>query len=112
MAKKKKTNTTTTTTSNYPLVKTLAFWGLILAGIASLLTFIFALLGKLGAHFDWAGRVTGACSLVAQIAIYISVWLAAWSFARGKGQTYRILFWVFFVLSLLGLVGLGLNTWL
>lgn len=111
MAKKKK-NTNTTTTSNYPLVKTLAFYGLILAGIASLLTFIFAMLAKFGAHFDWAGKVTGACSLVAQIAIYISVWLAAWSYARGKSQTYKVLFWVFFVLSLLGLVGLGVNSWL
>lgn len=112
MAKKKKTTTTTTTTSNYPLVKTCAFWGLILAGVASLLTFIFTMLAKFGAHFDWANQITGACSLISQIAIYISVWLAAWSYARGKSQTFRILFWVFFALSLLGFVGLGLNFWI
>lgn len=110
MAKKK--TTTTTTTSNYSLVKTCAFWGLILAGIASVLTLIFALLAKLGAHFDWAGRVTGICSLVAQIALYISAWLAAWDYAKHRSKTFRILFWVFFVLSLLGLVGFGINSWL
>lgn len=108
----KKTNKTTTTSSNYSLVKTCAFWGLVLAGIASLLVFIFAMLAKFGAHFDWAGKVTGACSLIAQIALYVSAWLAAWDYAKYKNKTFKALFWVFFVLSLLGLVGLGVNSWL
>lgn len=109
MAKKK--TTTTTTTSNYTLVKTCAFWGLVLAGIAGLISFMLYLLGVCGVTIAWGGRVAGACSLIAQIAIYISVWLAAWDFAKNKNTTFRVLFWVFFVLSLLGLVGLGIGSW-
>ena len=111
MAKKTRT-TTTSSTSNYSLVKTCAFWGLILAGIAGLISFMLHLLGICGVTISWGGKVAGACSLVAQIAIYISVWLAAWDYAKNKSQAFRILFWIFFVLSLLGLVGLGIGSWL
>ncbi len=43
---KKKTRTTTTSTSNYSLVKVCAFWGIILAGIAGLISFMLNLLNK------------------------------------------------------------------
>ncbi|MDE7379625.1 MAG: hypothetical protein K2N14_01110 [Clostridia bacterium] len=108
MAKKSKN---TNSTSNYSLVKVCAFWGLILAGIAGLISFMLYLLGVCKITIAWGGKVAGACSLIAQIALYISAWLAAWDFAKNKNQTYRILFWVFFILSLLGLVGLGIGTW-
>ncbi len=110
MAKRQK-NRNTTGTSENSLINTCAFWGLVLAGVAGLISFMLYLLGVCGVTIAWGNKVAGACSMIAQLAIYIAVWLAAWRFARGKGQTFGILFWVFFVLSLLGLVGLGIGSW-
>ena len=107
----KKRETTRTSTSNYSLVKACAFWGLLLAGVAGLISFMLYLLGICGVTIAWGGKVAGLCSLVAQVAIYISVWLAAWDYAKYKSKTFVILFWIFFVLSLLGLVGLGIGSW-
>ncbi len=108
---KKKTNNSSTSTSNYSLVKVCAFWGVVLAGIAGLVSFILNLLGKCDVHIGWGNKVAGACSLIAQIALFVSAWLAAWDYVKYKSQGWRIIFWVFFVLGLLGLVGLGLGTW-
>ncbi len=109
---KKKTTTTTSTSSNYSLVKTCAFFGLVLAGVAGIITFILNLLGKCGVHIDWGNRVSGVCSLISQIAVFIAVWLAAWDYVKNKGKTWKILYLVFFILSLLGLVGFGIGSWL
>lgn len=51
MANKKKT-TTTTTSSNYDIVKFCAFWGLVIAAIAAVVSFILALLGKCGVEWN------------------------------------------------------------
>lgn len=47
MSRKRKT-TTTSTTSNYDIVKFCSYWGLIIAAVAALLTFVFSLLCKCG----------------------------------------------------------------
>jgi hypothetical protein len=61
-------------------------------------------------HIDWGSRLSGVCSMIAQIALYISVWLAAYDFVRFKGKTWRIIYFVFLILGILGLVGLGLGS--
>lgn len=110
MAKKSTKTTTTSSTSNYTLVKTCAFWGLLLAGIAGVISFILKLLAKLEITIGWGSRISGICSLVSQVAAFIGIWLAAWDYVKNKGKTWKILFLVFFILSLLSLVGLGLGA--
>jgi fatty-acid desaturase len=48
--------------------------------------------------------------LIAQIALFISVWLAAYDFVRNKSRSWKIVYLVFLILSILGLVGLGLGS--
>lgn len=112
MAKKKTKTTNTTSNSNYSLVKVCAFWGVVLAGVAGLVTFILRLLQLIEVSIGWGSKVAGACSFIAQLALFVSAWLAAWDYVKYKSQGWRITFWVFFVLGILGIVGLGINSWL
>ncbi len=105
MAKKK--TTTHTTSSNYPAVKVCAFVGLVLAGVAGIISFILWLLGKIDVHIGWGDRVCGICNLVSQIALFITVWLAAWDYVKSKAKGWKIVYIVFLVLGILGLLGIG-----
>ena len=103
MAKRK---TTTSTTSNYSIVKVCAFVGLVLAGVAGLVSFILWLLDKVGVYITWGNRVCSICSLISQIALFITVWLAAWDYVKYKKKAWRIIYIIFLVLGILGLFGL------
>ncbi len=107
----KKRTTTTTSSGNYSLVKVCAFWGIVLAGIAGLVSFILNLLAKCKVYIEWGGKVAGACNMVATIALFIAAWLAAWDYVKHKSQSWKIVFWVFFVLALLGVLGIGIWSW-
>lgn len=107
MAKKTTRRTTTTTTSShYPTVKICAFVGLIVAGVAGLLSFVFWLLGVCGVHIDWAGQLISICNLISRIALFVTVWLAAWDYVKFKGKTWKALYLVFLILSILSFFGL------
>lgn len=111
MAKKKTKTTTTTTSSNYYWVKVTAFWGLIIAGIVGIVNFIISLLVKLeiisGAG-STLGRMIGVMGLISQLAFFISAFLAGYAHSRGKSQGWRITFWIFAVLALLGILGVNI----
>lgn len=114
MAKKR---TTTSSTSNYSLVRVCAFWSLVLAGVAEFISFILQLCYKIFSEkvnrgLGWLSSISGVCSLIAKIALFITVWLAAWDYVKGKGKNWRIVYWVFLVLSILGFVGFGISMWL
>ena len=109
MAKK----TTTTTTSNYPVVKLTAFWGIIISGVASLVALTFQLLCRF--NWDWLskaaaplGTIAGIMQIIASIALFISAFLAGWSHSRGKSKVWKILFWIFSILALLGILGVNI----
>lgn len=89
-------------------MKFCSYWGLIIAAVAALLTFVFSLLCKCGVQIDWAGRVIGICNTVSQIALLVSVILGAFRYTRGKSTVYKAFFWVAVILVVLGLVGLNL----
>ncbi len=109
MAKKRKTTTTTThSNSNYEIIKFCAFWGLVIAAVASLLSFVLALLAKCGVHIDWAGRVVGVCNTISQIALLVTVILGAYRYVQGKSTVYKAFFWVGVILLVLGLIGINL----
>ena len=112
MAKKTtKTKTTTTTNGNYYWVKVTAFWGLIIAGIVGIINFIITMLVKLeiitGAGAT-LGRLIGVMSLIASLAFFISAFLAGYAYSKGKPKAWRVLFWVFAVLALLGILGVNI----
>lgn len=104
---KKTTRTHSESTSNYPIIKTCAFWGLVVAGVAGIVSFILWLLQKLDVTIGWGSKVVGVLNLISHIAIFITVWLAAWGYVRNKNKTWKILYVVFLVLSILGLFGIG-----
>lgn len=107
MANKKKT-TTTTTSSNYDIVKFCAFWGLVIAAIAAVVSFIFALLGKCGVEWNLLGRVVGICNTISQIALIIAALIPAYRYSRGKATVWQAFFWVAVIFIVLGLVGINL----
>lgn len=109
MARKKKTTTTTTrTTSDGDVIKFCAYWGLVIAAIAALLSFTFSICVKCGLGWSWLGRIIGICSTVSQIALLVAVILPAYKYMRGKKTVYRAFFWVAVILLVLGLVGINL----
>lgn len=110
MAKKSKT-TTTTTSSNYSIVKATAFWGIIISGFAGIITLIiriliaFKLIENAGSTVN---SIVGIMNLIANLALFISVFLAAYAHSRGKNKTWRTLFWVFAILAFLSLLGFNI----
>ena len=112
MAKKKTTTTTRTTThttTNNDIIKFCGYWGLIIAAIAALLSFIFGLLHICGIDISWSGRVIGLCNTISQIALLVTVILAAYRSMRGKSVVYRAFCWVAVIFVILGLIGLNLG---
>ena len=108
MAEKKKTTKTVTVSNNYELVKTTAFWGIIISGIAGLISVIFQCCLNWwvsGAVADTFAIIVGIVNLVAGLALFVSVFLAAYSYSRTQNKVLRILFWVFSVLALLAILG-------
>lgn len=105
----------TASSSNYPIVKATAFWGIIISGIAGLITLIFKILiackliEGMGAT---AGRIVSVMNLIANLALFVSVFLAAYAYSWGRSKTWRILFWVFSALAFLSLLGFNiLGMW-
>ena len=92
------------TASNYGIVKATAFWGIIISGIAGIITFIIQCLIKWNV-IGSAGSVMNTVLSVLNLALFISVFLAAYAHSKSKGRTFRILFWIFAVLALLSILG-------
>lgn len=107
MAKRKRT-TTTTTSSNYDIVKFCAFWGLVIAAIAAIISFIIAIIKFCGGSAGWLGRVVGVCNTVSQIALIVAAIIPAYRYSRGKSTVWQAFFWVAVIFIVLGLVGINL----
>lgn len=112
MAKKTTTTKKVVYSGHYPLVKVCAFWGVILSGVAGLLSFVLNMLMVFGIQLTWGSKVCNACNLIAQIALFISAWLAAYDYVCNKRKSWKTVYIVFLVLGILGLVGLGLNSFI
>ncbi len=111
MTKKTTKTTTTATSSNYHWVKVTAFWGLIIAGIVGIINFVISLLVKLeliSGVGSTLGRVINVMSLISELAFFISVFLAGYAHSRSKSKGWRIAFWVFAVMALLGILGVNI----
>ncbi len=109
MAKKEKVYVTN---GHYSIVKLCAFWGVILAGVAGLINFIVVLLEKMHVDVSWWGsKISGACNVISQIALLVSAWIAAYDYVKNKSKAWKIVFLVFFILTLLGFVGINISAW-
>ena len=107
MAKKTKRTRTERTTDVWGIVKLCAYITMVVAAVAAMLSFVFGLVAKV-VEVPWAGRVTGICSMVAQISLLIAVIIPAYHFMRNKSAVVRAFFWVAVIFLVLGLVGLNL----
>ena len=116
MAKKKTTRTTTTTTtttSNYHIVKLTAFWGIIIAGIVSLVTLVIKLLivtKIITGAGSTVNTIVNVFKLISDLALFVSVFLAGLAHSRSQTKTWRTLFIVFAVLAFLGILGLNIMS--
>lgn len=101
---------TTTYSTNYSIAHPLAFWGIIISGIASLITLIVKVLVACKIITGAGSTVTTIISvmnLIANLALFASVFLMAYGYAMRKTKGWRILFWVFTVLAFLGILGIN-----
>ncbi len=107
--------TNRSTNSNYSIVKATAFWGIIISGIAGLVTLVIKILVAAKIITGAGAAVSsalGIMNLIANLALFVSVFLAAYAYSWGKSKTWRILFWVFSVLAFLSLLGFNiLGMW-
>ena len=111
MAKRKTTRTTTT--NNYSIVKATAFWGIIISGIAGIITFIIRVLiacKLITGAGSAVNSVLGIMNLIANLALFVSVFLAAYAHSKSKSKSWRTLFWVFAILAFLSLLGFNVLT--
>ncbi len=116
MAKKStKTNAHKTTVhatkSNYGIVKVTAFWGIIISGFVGIVLFIIKCLVRLGiisGAGKTVGSVIGVFNLIANLALFVSVFLAAYAHSKTKGKTFKILFWIFALFALLAILGFNI----
>lgn len=103
MAKKK--TTTKSTTSNGEILRFCAFWGMAVAAVLYLISGLIACIaqwtGEVGATLQ---RICGIISLLGSIAIVIAIAFPAYSYVRGKSKTWKILYWIFLAVFLLGVV--------
>ena len=108
---KKSTRTTTSSPSNYHIVTLTAFWGIIISGIASLVTFIIQCLVKwniISGAGSTVSRVIGIMNLIANLALFISVFLAAYAHSKRVAMFWNTLFWVFAIIALLSILGFNI----
>lgn len=95
-------------TTNYGIVKVTAFWGIIISGIAGIITFVIQCLIRwnvIGSAGAVMGTVISVMNLIANIALFVSVFLAAYAHSKSKTKVFRVLFWIFSILTLLGILG-------
>lgn len=105
MAKKSKEPTT-----NYGIVKATAFWGIIISGIVGLVSLVLKVLQKIDV-LNLTGPVAtvlNVFSLIANLALFVSVFLAAYAHSKSKTKTFRILFWIFSILAFLSILGVNI----
>ncbi len=98
--------TTTHTTDTGITAKFCAFWGLVFSGATGLISFFFWLLVKCGVTISWSGTVISICNVLSMIGMLVGVGLAAWMYVRGKSKGWKIVFWIAFVLYILGFLGI------
>lgn len=102
---------TTAYTTNYSIAHPLAFWGIIISGIASLISLIVTVLVKLeiitgaGSTVD---TIISVMNLIAKLALFACVFLMAYGYAMRRSKGWRILFWVFTVVAFLGILGVSI----
>lgn len=111
---KKTTKRTYTSESHYPLVKVLAFWSVIISGVLNLVSVIIAILDKIfeNDNWAWARQLQGVFSLISSLALFCAIWLAGWDYVKTKSQAWRTVFIIFFVIALLGMLGVNVFGWL
>ena len=101
----------TRTVTNYSIVQFTAFWGIIISGIASLITFIIKALiawNIIKGAGSAVNTVVSILNLIANLALFVSVFLAAYGYSFSRTKTWRILFWVFAILAFLSILGFNI----
>ncbi|MCD8371840.1 MAG: hypothetical protein LUD27_00875 [Clostridia bacterium] len=109
MAKKTKKTASTEGKERRDTTKFCAFWGIVIAAVVMLLSFIFSLLARLGVTISWLGTATSVCNIVSMVALLVAVGIPAYGYVRGRKKSWKIAFWIAFILYILGIIGVGLS---
>lgn len=100
MAKKTK-NTTTQTKERRDLTRFCAFWGL---SIVAVLFVVTGILNIVSHYVTINTLVINILDTVAKVALLIAVGIPAYSYVRGKGQNWKVFYWVALLIYALGVV--------
>ena len=106
MAKKKKNKSFYS--HNTDVVKFCAFWGIVIAAVAALVSFVIAILGKNGVQINGAGTFISVCNTISQIALTIAAIIPAYKYSRGKSLLLKLIFWAAVAFIICGLVGINI----
>ena len=97
---------TTRSSETGSTAKFCAFWGLVFSAAAGIVSFLFWLLLKIGVKISWGGTVISVCNLLSMLGMLVGVGLAAWMYVRGRSKGWKIVFWIAFLLYVLGILGI------
>lgn len=107
MAKKSNSRRTAERRERRDLTKICAFWGIVLAGVAMFIGFIISLLALFDITVGWAGTLRGICNIVSMIALLIAIAFPAYDYVRGRGKSWKAVYWVALILYICGIIGIG-----
>ena len=105
----KRTKKTKTSSETRDTTKFCAFWGIVIAGAVMLFTFVISLIAKLGVTISWVSSAVSICNIISMVALLVAVGLPAHAYVRGRSKGWKAVFWVAFILYLLGIIGVGLT---
>lgn len=113
MAKNKKIKGTKTTTTyhetNYQTVKFASFWAVAISSLLYIVGGILKFIEWLAKQFKWTvhgslGPIGQVLNLIASILLVVALGIPAYNYVRGKGKSWKIIYWVAIVVFTLGIV--------
>lgn len=101
MTKRTKSTSTSQAKEKRDLTRFCAFWGL---SIVAVLFVVTGILNIVGHYITINALVINIMDTIAKVALLIAVGIPAYSYVRGKGQNWKIFYWIALLIYALGVV--------